>query len=292
MYLFFTIAIPILLILICINYWRRKKIIKKINAMCMCDKCTLLNELLEPFGYSYLPNHDIFTSRLDAWQRNFGYSALYDKAASRFNMIFDHVPIYFPYQGKTWLIEFWKGQYGINTGGEIGVYYADHIVPEEELENTHFQAVSDAELLRLSFSLLHKVEIRGQLSNKHWWLTCFNLGCFSKPQDLTMYATITFPTQEMTSAFVRGLLDYGYSLKDVKRHYNTISFTFDETTQHTGFFHKLRIRNAQWQNRFWCRVFLSITKPFCLSVDRVLYLYYYLPFAFRKTIRIRKGDYK
>ena len=42
--------------------------------------------------------------------------------APRFQMVFDALPVYFDYQKKTWLIEFWKGQYGINTGAEIGIY--------------------------------------------------------------------------------------------------------------------------------------------------------------------------
>ena len=39
-------------------------------------------------------------------------------------MIIDAYPVYFDYQDKTWMIEFWRGQYGINTGAEIGVYHA------------------------------------------------------------------------------------------------------------------------------------------------------------------------
>lgn len=32
---------------------RRKKIICKINAMDRCTKCTLINELVYPFGYDF-----------------------------------------------------------------------------------------------------------------------------------------------------------------------------------------------------------------------------------------------
>lgn len=128
MYLFFGIAFLLLLFFFCINFFRRKRIIKKLCSMCMQEKCDLLNELVEPFGYSYISSQDLFTSRQDAFQRAFGYCALYDRAAFRFHMIFDCLPVYFDYRGKTWLIEFWKGQYGINTGCEIGVYYADRIL--------------------------------------------------------------------------------------------------------------------------------------------------------------------
>lgn len=58
------------------------------------------------------PEEEILVSTEDAWQRKYGYEALYDALAPHFNMIFDYYPVYFDYQGKTWLIEFWKGLYG------------------------------------------------------------------------------------------------------------------------------------------------------------------------------------
>ena len=39
-------------------------------------------------------------------------------------MIIDCEPVRFYYGGKKWLIELWKGQYGMTTGCEIGVYTA------------------------------------------------------------------------------------------------------------------------------------------------------------------------
>ena len=62
--------------------------------MCMDEKCRLLKDLIEPFGYSYVLPQDIFTSRIDAWQRQFGYCRLYDEAAPHVNMILDCLPVY------------------------------------------------------------------------------------------------------------------------------------------------------------------------------------------------------
>ena len=50
------------------------------------------------------------------------YAYGYDAAALAMNAIIDCEPIFFDYAGKTWLIELWKGQYGLETGCEIGVY--------------------------------------------------------------------------------------------------------------------------------------------------------------------------
>jgi hypothetical protein len=59
---------------------------------------------------------------MDALQRKAGYCWNYDRAAPIFNMIIDCEPICFKYGGAKWMIELWKGQYGIMTGAEIGVY--------------------------------------------------------------------------------------------------------------------------------------------------------------------------
>lgn len=256
--------------------------------MCMKEKCRLLDELIKPFGYSYVISQDIFTSRIDAWQREFGYCALFDKAASHFSMVLDCLPVYFPYQNKTWMIEFWKGQYGINTGCEIGVYYTDRILAEEELKQTLFQCADDKDMLKMSLTLFKNNETIAALCEKHWWLTAFSMGNFSNPRDLSLQACITFPSKEMAIAFANGLTRAGYCQEDIRLCCNTVTFTFSDSVQTHGILKKLRIRIVQWINHFWCRVYLFVTRPFHLSIDRILYLYYYLPFAFRKMLRIKK----
>lgn len=288
MYLFFGISFLVLLFFFCINHFRRKRIIKKICSMCMDEKCRILNDLIEPFGYSYILSQDIFTSRIDAWQREFGYCQLYDKAASHFNMIFDCLPVYFDYQKKTWLIELWKGQYGINTGCEIGVYYADRILKEDELEHTLFQCADEENMQKLYFNLYRNGQNIAHLCKVHWWLTAFSTGCFSKPSDLTMRVSVSLHDEDMADAFVRGLIRAGYNRESIRVCCNTVSFTFAHSLPVCGIWKKLRIRIAQCINRFWCKVYLFVTRPFCLSIDRILYLYYYLPFAFRKMLHIRK----
>lgn len=288
MYFAFGIILVIILFFFCISLFRRKKIIKKICSMCMDEKCRLLNDLIEPFGYLYVLSQDIFTSRLDAWQRNFGYCTLFDKAASHLNMIFDCLPVYFNYMGRTWLIEFWKGQYGINTGCEIGVYYADRILSENELYRTLFQCVDDKDMLKLSLKLYKGNDDIAHLYGKHWWLTAFKMGCFSNPSELSVYARIAFHSSEMARAFADGLVRAGYDYRNICFCRNTVSFTFECSPQSDGFFRRLRIRLVQCINRFWCRIYLFITRPFCLSIDRILYLYYFLPFAFRKMLRLKR----
>ncbi len=288
MYIFFGILFCVILIFICINHWKRKRIIHKVCCMCPVDKCQLLNELAEPFGYSYYPKQDIFSTRIDAWQRKFGYCALYDKTAAAFNMVFDCLPVYFDYRGRTWLIEFWKGQYGINTGCEIGVYYADGIVDEAQWEHTLFDCVDDEDMQKLSLTLFKKGDRLARLCERHWWLTAFIPGRFSEPSGLFMDVSLTFADDEMAKAFVKGLIKAGYDQDDIWMYNGMVSFSFIKRTVRYNIFRKLQRRLAQSVNHFWCRVFVTVTRPFQLSGDRVIYLYFYFPFAFRRLFRMKR----
>lgn len=283
-YIVIGVICCILLIICCALYWKRRRVIHKVCCMCMEEKCRLLDDLVRPFGYSYIISQDIFTTRIDAWQREFGYCDLYDKTAAGFHMIMDCLPVYFNYCGRTWMIEFWKGQYGINTGCEIGVYYADGIVEKERLKKTLFDCVGNEDMQKLSFTLSKKGCDLARLSGKHWWLTAFLTGEFSRPSELVMDVRMTLADCEMAEAFADGLLRTGYD----KRIYisgNQVAFTFDTGIKRRGLLRKIQAVFAQACNRFWCWVYRMATRPFQLSVDRVLYLYFFLPFAFRRMFR-------
>lgn len=288
MYLFFGIFFLVLLIFFCINYCRRKAIIKKVCCMCMDEKCCLLNDLIKPFGYSYIIPQDIFSTRINAWQREFGYCTAYDRAAAGFNMVIDCMPVYFNYQGRTWLIEFWKGQYGINTGCEVGIYYADGIIDENQYEHTLFNSADDEHMQRISIKLYRKGHRIAQLSERHWWLTAFSLGRFSKPSELSVDIRIIFENQEMAKAFAEGLVKAGSDNDEIYLSGATVDVHFITGDSKRGILQRILISLAQLSNRFWCNVYLHVTRPFQASIDRVLYLYFYLPFAFRRMFRPKK----
>lgn len=288
MYYFSGIILLILLFFFCLNCRRRKKIIEKVCCMSAKQKCHVLNELSEPFGFRYIAAQDIFTSQIDAMQRNFGYCTSYDKAALTLHMVLDCLPVYFDYNRRTWLIELWKGQYGINTGGEIGVYYADRIIPEQEWRHTLFQCVDDKDMVGLSFHLSRNGMEIADVSARHWWLTAFSVGCFSSPSNLCMQAGIMFPDSAMAEAFSDALENSGCCRNDICLCHNTVTFSFTKAFTGGSCLRRLRIRLVQAVNYFQCKVYLFITGPFCRSLDKILYLYYYLPFVFRRILRIRK----
>lgn len=282
-----------LLLLLCavfflLNHHRKKRILKKLGCMDTCEKIRLLNELAEPFGFSYDCREDIITSSTDAWQRQFGYCSLFDKSAARFNMVFDCEPVYFVCQNQTWLIEFWKGQYGINTGAEIGIYQADGIIDPGAYKSTFFHSISDAELLPMSMELFCKGKKLFGIRRRHWWLTGFCVGSYTKPRDLSLSCSLTFPNRCMLQSFVEGLLQAGYERCELSLCGQTVTFCFDVPRTKQPKVCPLLKWWSSLQNRVFCSLYRFITRPFCCTPDRILYLYFYLPAAFRHLLRFKK----
>ena len=286
---FLLFALLLIAVLGCILFQcRRKKIICRIKEMDCCAKCTLLDELVYPFGYRFHCDHGFFSSTVDAPQRRAGYAWLYDYMAPRFQMVFDSLPVYFDYRGRTWLIEFWKGQYGINTGAEIGVYHADGIIPESDYKTTWFTCAEDHEMLDCSFQLCKRGSECICNSDRHWWLTAFLVGCFSKPSALTMESCISFPNREMLCAFVDGLKRTGYPDDCLSVRGLTVCFVFHRDSTRYNLMTRFWRSFSQWKNKLFCKLYLWVTRPFFCTEDRILYLYYYLPAAFRKLLRLRR----
>jgi UDP-2,3-diacylglucosamine pyrophosphatase LpxH len=209
---------------------------------------SLLALAVDAAGFRYDPRQDIIYSKMDPLQRNFGYAYGYDDAALLMNAIIDCEPIFFDYNGKTWMIELWKGQYGLETGCEIGVYnrtigstsfvygILDATVGKRPGDpnpshNLFFDCASDSELLLMSSTLYRngqKVFSRGP--EKHWWLTGFKWGLLSEPEDLTMDVSIECLDSVMKTALVNSLTAMGY--QNVQTNGNTVSFRFDRPKTH------------------------------------------------------------
>lgn len=290
MYLYIGIILLICVLFFVLSLLLRKAQAEKICNMRYSQKLEIMENLVFPFGYTYIPDGDFFSSAQEAWQRRFGYAALYDKGAAHFHMVFDALPVYFDYDNRTWLIEFWKGQYGIHTGCEIGIYCSDRILKKEERSAELFHAVSDDELLPMSFTLKKEDTVVAALSRTHWWLTAFCPGIFSNPKDLIMETSITFPDLCMAYAFRDALEKEGY---DVCVCGLKICFTFQQCRTCTFSCVQNGLRKwIQWQNRLLCRLFVWYTKPFVTALDRVLFLCESLPSVFHRTIQLHKSNRK
>jgi len=285
--LFIYIPILLLLLIVLIHLIRSRIKIRKINSMTTDEKTFRLNSLISPFGYFYNPFRDSYHTTLDAWQKEFGYTKLYDTIAPHFNMIFDFIPIYFDYDRKTWLIEIWKGQYGINIGAEIGIYNTDRILDKKEYGTEIFKPVEDDQLFPLCLNLYYKDEKLSSICQAHWWLTAFKMGRFSNLKNICTEIHITFPTPAMLYAFTEALTNNPFAPKKIYEKGLAVEFSFDYcTTCKTNILRKALISYTQWKNHLFCQLFNWVTKPFSISMDQILYLYEYAPFVFRKLFTI------
>ncbi|MDO5422771.1 MAG: DUF4474 domain-containing protein [Eubacteriales bacterium] len=291
MYFLVTIFLWIALISGVIFCLRRRKFIQKIDAMTCEEKCRLLNEISSPYGYAYLPGQDLFTTTPNPWQRQFGYQGAFDRAAPWLGMVFDCEPVFFDYQGRTWMIEFWKGQYGINTGAEVGLYHADTLLPKNERRMAHYACAADSEIFPVSMKLYTRKGMLAERTSVSFWLTSFSMGCFHQPSELRMDVALTFPCVEMQEAFLEAMYEMGYSRGHFSVCGSRTAFSFSMPhTPEPGFFPLQCIAKAwtQKSNRVLCKLYLFVTRPFCTNADRLLYLYFHLPFAFQKTLRLHR----
>lgn len=279
------LAVLVCLVLLVIwLIWRREKCKRNVMRMSEKEKAARLNELTVPFGFAYEPKQDLFVSQINAWQRKEGYEALYDNLASKFNMIIDSFPVYFDYRNRTWLIEFWKGQYGINTGAEVGVYHANRPIPKKQRRKVHYNAVSDEEMPLIGVCLKRREKHLFSLKGYHWWLAAFRMGLFTQPKDLTLYASLTFHSCEMAEAFAMGLTETELSDKYRIRG-RRVTVALDQTNDYKGM-QKLHRAIVQGFNCFYCGVYRIVTMPFTRTADRMLFLYEQLPWCFRRMLRL------
>jgi len=277
-YVFLGIFIFLLIVFLICYIFRRRYAIRKVKCQTDAEKLCTVNSFLEPFGFMFDVKEDIVVSKNDAWQRNFGYMNIYDKKAPFFNMVFDALPICFNYNCKNYRIQFWKGQYGLTTGAEAGIYIKDH--------KEFYRAATDAERLEMSFTLQKKCNLfmRSELS---WWLTGFDVGNFSRPRDLKMNICIKFPCEEMKEAFVKALIDAGISKGSIEICDNIVCFSYccpnNYKPNHT---HKIIKFIAQIFNYIYCKLYMIFTRPFNRTLDKLTYLRYMAPCLYRFIISL------
>lgn len=173
-------------------------------------------------GYLYDPNENCFYTAADPWQRVVGYNEIFDTLAPMTFIDFDTARLKFEYGNKDWMIQLWKGQYGlIFYGAEIGVYNKPK---DRALE--HYDCASDSELIKMSMDFCeyeNRVFGKDEWVKKfsrpygyYWWCTGFipgnKLGNFSS---LRLEVRMTMKDYEMLMGVTSALADnnIGYDIK-------------------------------------------------------------------------------
>ncbi|MGN0546576.1 MAG: DUF4474 domain-containing protein [Acutalibacteraceae bacterium] len=171
------------------------------------------------YQYSYIDDY-YYTNDKDCWQDNFGFGKFYDIVAPYILLEYDYVRVFFTYDNKDWMIQLWKGQYGLLFyGGEMGVYNKPHS-DEEDTLFTMYGCPEKSDWLKMEMSLYHDegggnyVRQFTREYDDYWWCTGFKDGHLRQQEpadELRMIGRITLNNAEMTEMFTQGLIACGFS---------------------------------------------------------------------------------
>ncbi len=272
---------------------QEEKVIRPVTDVIGTDQERLaeLNQDLAPFGFAYEPVQDIFYSLMNGWQRSFGYCRLYDEACAAFSMIIDCEPIPFEYNGVKYLIEFWKGQYGMTTGGEIGIYYTKgpSLNIPGVFNGTFYYAVKDEDRINMSFAFRKDGNLLFTRSAYHWWITGFKLGEFSYPYELSMDIIMDLYDRKMAYVFGEALMKAGYTDDEFAVRGNRVWINFNKphTPQpltRTPFIEKLMQKN----NRSLCDAYYYLTESYEDTLDKLEIVRNESPNMYRQILNMGK----
>lgn len=267
---------------------RKKKARKRVLERSDEEKLRDFKAALTAVGFDYDLKNDYVFSQKNPWQKKVGYSRFYDEAAGVMNMIIDCEPVTFFCHNRYWLIELWKGQYGMAAGAEIGIYMTEEGRRKPDFfDGTLYTCVEERDYMDMEFTLYKDGEKLLERQEKHWWLTAFKPGVFSEPEALHMECSINFPDQEMLQAFLGGMEECGYLRSEINVNRNKVSFFYTEPKNKQTILRLGHIaKRIQRQNRRNCRRYLRLTKNFTRTIDKVDYIRYRLPGLYRKLTAV------
>lgn len=177
-------------------------------------------------------------------KRSVGYNKATASSAAIPDSYLDTLRVYFTYNNKDWLIEFWKGEYGkTHVGGEVGIYTngtpsstGTSQLSASEGEAKVFNAAGHSERLNCSVQLWQYVKSTDpepisvastamKVCQRNYGFKEGVLENVKYRSTIVMSAKIEFPTLDMRDLFTFALDEKGFqeastsSYKDVERYY-------------------------------------------------------------------------
>ncbi len=192
------------------------------------------------YRYSYDDNY-YYTDDKDCWQDKYGFNHCYDVVAPYILLEYDYIRVYFTYNDLDWMIQLWKGQYGLLFyGSEIGVYTKEHDDKEVGFF-TQFNCPDKENWLKMSMTLYHDYDKQDgnfiydftRPYDTYWWCTGFKEGHLKNVEpakELMSVYTVTMKDKEMTSLFTEGLEECGFTKAEKKDKLESDTYFVDGTT--------------------------------------------------------------
>jgi|GEM_PF-1525472 len=201
-----------------------------------------------------LDENGVFYTERDPWQKQFGFNALFDMASPFLQLVYGTIRVNFRYgyvfslyqdgpnrgqvrrdannnpiletdaQGrpipKDWLMQFWKGRYGlVLLGAEIGIYTK----PSTQAAQHFFSAVEEEYIIFQISVWQHNFQTnRSQYlftrgPHATWWITGFVPGSFHSTNannrgkdEIITTGVLTFPSAQMMELVAEQMLRGGF----------------------------------------------------------------------------------
>ena len=178
----------------------------------------LKNRQVLSYKYSYQDDY-YYANDKQSWQKAMGFSKFYDLVAPYALLETDYLRVKFPYGGKDYMIQFWKGQYGLLFyGSEIGIYTKKH---SDKADGTFtlYKCASKDDFLNMDMTLYHDTTGFGTYERQftrpydsYWWCTGFKAGHLrveEPARELRVESRITLKDDEMATQFCSALEQCG-----------------------------------------------------------------------------------
>ncbi len=174
-------------------------------------------------GYKYsIRDNYFYVDQSQAWQGNFGYNAAYDLVAPYLLLEYDYVRVHFTCEGKDWMVQLWKGQYGLLFYGcETGIYNKAASDGEDNAFTTYSRA-RENDKPYIQTTMYHDPHHTGaykrELTTPYeqtWWSTGFKRGHLTIEEpanELRQTGILTFRTEELAELFANGLVECGFGV--------------------------------------------------------------------------------
>ena len=173
-------------------------------------------------GFTFDPYQTTIINQKPVFQFGLGFNEIYDLFPWVVNVWTDTIRCEFNYGGKDWLVQLWKGGYGLflATGGEIGVY-----VKSEDQALAHYSAsLSQSDWLNLRYTIFNRGQelftrpspyLTGD-EPPYWWASGYRIlsictDFLSSPRaNVVMDATIELKDADMAKQFIKQLQAKGF----------------------------------------------------------------------------------
>ena len=202
----------------------------------------LQSYMMDENGFFYL-EHGRWTK--DTFEPEMLYGSSSQHREPSVQVTYATMRVKFQYAGQDWMIQLWKGRYGLLIlGGEIAVLkkpvkqQAEHYLPAEPTE----ELAMSMDVYQHSFLDGSTKKLLSRSTKSDWWFNGFLPASFhehNKKEEIILVGSITFPEKEMQQAFEASLAKAGfkrgipdskhpetYSSKD-----NTITFSWQNIDQ-------------------------------------------------------------